>query len=68
MCYPTVQEVVTADRERICRWWRFLPPPAGSSEERSLYLIRKKFSCLGGFTPEIERKIASESRQEIRFR
>lgn len=67
MLYPTVREVVAADREQICRWWRFLPPPEGNIEERVLHLVRKKFTCLGGFTLEIERKIATEKR-EIRVR
>ena len=48
MHYPTIAEVVKADREHIFRWWETLPRPQNEHEKRVYELIRKKFRCLGG--------------------
>ena len=51
MHYPTIAEVVKADREHIFRWWEALPRPQNESEKRVYELILKKFRCLGGSVP-----------------
>ena len=53
MIYPTVSEVVKADREQIRRWWISLRRPRSPVEERALELIRKKFICFGASSAEI---------------
>jgi hypothetical protein len=57
MEYPTIAEVVKADREQICRWWSFLETPQTPMEERVMNLIFKKFHVLGGYVPEITTKV-----------
>jgi hypothetical protein len=53
MNYPTIAEVVIADREQICLWWKSLRSPETPMEERVMNLIFKKFSVLGGDVPEV---------------
>ena len=53
MIYPTVSEVVKADREQIRNWWMLLRRPQNQFEERALELILKKFICLGASSSEI---------------
>jgi len=48
MNYPTIAEVVKADREHVFRWWEMLPHPQNEREKRVYELIFKKFRCLGG--------------------
>jgi hypothetical protein len=49
--FPTIQQVVAADREQICRWWRSLHPPSNGYEHRVMCLISAKFRAFGGYTP-----------------
>ncbi len=49
MHYPTVAEVVAADREQVSFWWHFLPDPKSLSEEHVMDLIFKKFYPNSGF-------------------
>jgi len=56
MNYPTKQEVIDADREQICRWFRFLPSP-NKEEEIINEMLMDKFGEFGGFTPAISKKI-----------
>jgi hypothetical protein len=46
--YPSIAEVVAADREQVAFWWRFLPEPNTPEEERALDLIFKKCCATGG--------------------
>jgi hypothetical protein len=78
MIYPTMKEVEKADREQLARWHRFLPSPGAfesehtgctgyfkdilSKESRILNRIETRFSALGGFTPEISKKIGWENK------
>jgi hypothetical protein len=48
MNYPTIAEVVKADRELVFRWWKMLRRPENEREKRIYALISKKFRCLGG--------------------
>ena len=48
MNYPTIAEVVKADREHVFRWWEMLPRPENEREKRIYELIFRKFRCLGG--------------------
>jgi hypothetical protein len=57
LTYPTIADVVKADHEQICRWWKSLESPETPQEERVMDLIFKKLQALGGLTPEISRKI-----------
>ena len=50
---PTIEEVEKADREQICRWWRFLPSKTTRDEQAKIIAkIAERFEELGGFTPE----------------
>lgn len=54
---PTMEEVEKADREQICKWWRFLPSPETDAEVKIMNRISERFDELGGFTPEISKRI-----------
>ena len=41
MNYPTIAEVVKADREHVFRWWKMLPRPENEREKRIYELIFK---------------------------
>lgn len=69
--YPTMEEVESADREQLCRWNRFLPSPGNCAigksddtfaraivrESKILKEIIARLAEMGGFTPEISKKI-----------
>ena len=67
--YPSLEAVNWANRERICRWYRFLPSPGSSAigqknfqdvldaESPIMDRIFERFKELGGFTPEISKSI-----------
>lgn len=67
--YPTLEEVEQANREQICRWWRFLKSPGQEAigqpnfeqvleqQKRIMDRIAERFQELGGFTPEISKRI-----------
>lgn len=71
MRYPTMDEVEKADREKLARWYRFLPGPGSGTEnmsmedfhrilgEQSLVLNRicERFRDMGMFTPELSKLI-----------
>ena len=57
MEYPSIAEVVKADREQICRWWTSLETPQTPMEERVMNLIFKKFHVLGGYVPKFTGKV-----------
>jgi len=54
---PTMEEVEKADREQLCRWWRFLRSPLTDSEFEIMNRIAERFDEVGGFTPEISKRI-----------
>ena len=54
---PTMEEVEKADREQICRWWRFSPSPKTDDEVKVINRISERFDDLGGFTPAISKRI-----------
>ena len=54
---PTIEEVEKADREQICRWWRFLRSPETDEEVKAMNRIVERFKELGGFTPEISKRL-----------
>jgi hypothetical protein len=53
MKYPLIAEVVRADREQVCGWWKLLKSPQTPMEERVMNLIFKKLTALGGYSPEL---------------
>jgi hypothetical protein len=54
--YPTMDQVNLASRVQICTWYRFLPSP--DDEHRPiLERIIERFKELGGFTPEISKRV-----------
>jgi hypothetical protein len=69
MIYPTIDEVRSADRYQICKWYRFLPSPGTSAIGRDdfhvvlakelevMKLLTYRMKELGGFTPEISKEL-----------
>jgi len=55
--FPSLQDVEKADREQLCRWWRFLPLVGNNSELMVMNAIGARLKVLGSFTPEISKKI-----------
>ena len=54
---PTMEEVEKADREQICRWYRYLPSPITEEEMKIMDRIAERLQEVGGFTPEISKRI-----------
>lgn len=57
---PTIEEVEKADREQLYRWWRFLSSPSTDDEAKVMNRIVERFDEVGGFTPEISKRIGWE--------
>ena len=71
MNYPTLEQVETADREQLAKWYRFLPSPGlggsvdigGNYTDRLLQeanimtKICERFKAMGMFTPELSKQI-----------
>jgi hypothetical protein len=57
MNYPTIQQVEQADREQLCRWYRFLLSPSSDEQFHAMEAICDRLRALGGFTPELSKKI-----------
>ena len=55
--YPSKEQVETADRMQICRWYRFLPSATNTTDAETMDKIVERFKELGGFTPEISKAI-----------
>lgn len=55
--YPTLEAVEQADREQLCRWHRFLPIARDEEELKVIARVCKRFGDVGGFTPEISKRI-----------
>ena len=57
MRFPTMAEVEAADREQLCRWWRFLPGGVTDEQKPIMDRLAERFTEVGGFTPEISKGI-----------
>jgi hypothetical protein len=57
MNYPTSPEVIRADCEEICRWWRFLQGLETARQDGVMRLIFKKFNTVGGYIAANIKKI-----------
>jgi hypothetical protein len=55
--FPTVEEVETANKEQLARWYRFLPSGEPASEQKIMTRIAERFEKLGGMTPQLSKKI-----------
>jgi hypothetical protein len=55
--FPTVQEVEKADKERLARWYRFLPSGETPADQKILKRIAERFEKLGDMTAELSKKI-----------
>lgn len=70
--YPNIKEVEAADRNQICKWYRFLKSPGQSAigktdfnevmkrEGQVMDRICERFTELGGFTPEISKTLGRD--------
>lgn len=57
MDYPTINEVLAADRITVARWYRFLRSPEGDIERLMMDQIRERFREAGGMTPELSKEL-----------
>ncbi len=57
MEYPSIIEVNKTSHEQICRWYRFLGSPTTELEVSTMNAICARLNELGGFTPEISKRI-----------
>lgn len=57
MEYPTIEQINAANREQLCRWWRFLPFANCDSQVDAINTLEIRFKEAGGFTPEISESI-----------
>jgi hypothetical protein len=67
--YPTLEEVESADRYAICKWWRFLKSPGERAigrpefeevlqkEKVVMDRIAERYKELGGMTPAISKSL-----------
>jgi hypothetical protein len=55
--FPTLEEVENADKERLARWYRFLPSGETASDQKIMKRIAERFDKLGGMTAELSKKI-----------
>lgn len=55
--YPTEEQVNKAGREQVCRWCRHLSLSRTLEETKIINLVVEKFKNMGGFTPELSKKI-----------
>jgi hypothetical protein len=73
MQYPTLEQVELASTFQLCEWTRFLHSPGGKaldspnfhqileSEGKVMDRICARLKDLGGFTPEISKKLGWKS-------
>ena len=59
MDYPTLEQVNAADREQICRWYRFLPSPGSAAIPKSNRAPRTAYDA---FNVALEREAAIMNR------
>jgi hypothetical protein len=55
--FPTIEEVEKADKEKLARWYRFLPSGETAADQKIMRRIAERFNKLGGMTPGLSRKI-----------
>ena len=55
--YPSLNEVMNADRITLCKWHRFLRYPITEDELVIINIISGRFREFGGMTPEISKSI-----------
>ena len=55
--FPTLEQVESASREQLARWYRFLPSGTTLEQQKIMNRIAKRFELLGGMTPELSKKI-----------
>ena len=55
--YPTDQQVEAATHEELGYWARFLPSPMSEHELKVINRIAERFKEMGGFTPELSKKV-----------
>jgi len=58
--YPTDKEILMANREQLGRWYRILPSPQTDEEVKKINIIYDLFVHMGGWTPELSKKIGWE--------
>jgi hypothetical protein len=55
--FPTIEQVETADKEQLARWYRFLPSGETAANQKIMRRIAERFEKLGGMNAELSKKI-----------
>ncbi len=55
--FPTIEEVEKADKEKLARWYRFLPSGETAADQKLMMRIAERFEKLGGMTEDLSKKI-----------
>jgi hypothetical protein len=55
--FPTMDQVEKASRERLAKWYRFLPSGQTKEQQQIMDRIAERFKQPGGMTPELSKKI-----------
>ena len=55
--FLTIEEVESANRAQLARWYRFLPSGETAADKRIMKRIGERFEKLGGMTAELSKKI-----------
>ena len=52
-----MEEVESADKEQLPRWYRFLPSGETAADQKIMKRIAERFEKLGGMTAKLSKKI-----------
>jgi hypothetical protein len=45
--FPTIEEVEKADKEKLARWYRFLPSGETAADQKIMRRVAERFNKLG---------------------
>lgn len=62
MSYPSLDEIQSASHYQLAKWARNLPSPRNVDEKALLDLLLERFRSLGGWDPDLSKKVGWEGR------
>ena len=60
--FPEIEEVESADKEQLARWYRFLPSGETIADHKIMKRIADRFEKLDGMTAELSKRIGMQRR------
>lgn len=55
--YPTLEQVDTANKTQLARWYRHLPGARTEEQAKIIDRVVERFKDLGGWTPALSKAI-----------